>query len=1345
MPSSQTSSATATPSRVYDRQENSLRISLNDLRERKTSNGKDDDPDDHGENERANSSVAVRQKQVNSKSAKPEHVQRGTVAGGGVPNTVSAFINEEYGGDESDVNDRVYTENQKNLCTNCLRKVQISQEFQNFNCPQCVTSQTNPCGYNSLTNEERIRFKIQEQERNLEISPVEPFRNTETRVYLENSTSENHSCNAQTLRSYFDSSESDYSPTGLRRNCWNLMQNWPERTSSVPNELNSLGRKKKYKRTRNKIPPQASADLKNEIDDRLSESLTSSEDNAEEDLLSSRLPNLKRSSSWCFESTQSSKLISPTATNELQEFPYSLQEPPQKLDKNLGFIHQSYHNLALLDLDSICNTEASKMAEKRTSSDYETDIVCKSNFLLDELSAHYDKTASILNDRPVSSEKEAVVEPVVDVVDYAQETKPKPPQRRRRSSNSSYSETENTDDDQVQHVSLVIRKPPARQKRNQQQEKEKSNSLTQDFTFSALMQANKTFDQDPTILQTSYAQSLEKCNFDCREISNTDLTRTRTMPKRRFHSQANSAKKKNMVSSTPNLNAYQGDDQDIEDDMYVSSATTSMHQLPGAQTQKPLGILLPAGSRTSFGKEVSFCPVVSKYSWQEQSSEECHDDLEVPIPSVVPGEESDDEILDNCDAVVIKNTKENEIIGSLYKDAEALDESQHEATPKERVTMCSEENDMKEKYKAVIKELPTLTKTRSDGKEQVKEHKENEEYSEERANERASLTSSERPLLVMETREESQVNVCSNVVPFAHSETLDNETNADDDAVTEFITTATFSLTTNVNNETLKAKPDTATTISSTTSVTPSVIVKQEQIPEQQQEQQQQQKRVKAVKPTIVIARPISIQLPILSEPPINRAHHILYASQQMLDNFQRHQESENYEHSTKSQSVQNLNRMSSSSSNNNNAATMTSAATGSGKINNNNEIMKSKFKADEKHPNSKGFLSRLSNGFRFSMRRNKKKLQKDSETNANPPNTQVAEPVLVATKKVNGSTPVKSSKSAAKNSSKATGNNNQQPDYIYIPLKGPLPEKYETGFFESHHQNGNTDVKVTAVPATANGNSSANKLATVTKKGGKQSKTNGEEKKVTGKPPLPPQQQQQMQQQKTQSANSSQPQQMGSSRFYTQELSSADGPQPSQQPPTIRGSTEDFLASERYHSQRHDQSFANDAEQHNAMTASAAVNYDFGASPSRASVSQKTQMFNNLSSRNSAVEPKIGLIETNLDTHETVITGKTRSLINIGPNQNASGKRHTSAVEGHHHHHAGDHHHGDYYDDNDDDEVVVRPDGSVVVIKNAGSNGAAGSQAQIASVRRPHKSMEFLLDKENQKDVMVSQLNGRE
>lgn len=81
----------------------------------------------------------------------------------------------------------------------------------------------------------------------------------------------------------------------------------------------------------------------------------------------------------------------------------------------------------------------------------------------------------------------------------------------------------------------------------------------------------------------------------------------------------------------------------------------------------------------------------------------------------------------------------------------------------------------------------------------------------------------------------------------------------------------------------------------------------------------------------------------------------------------------------------------------------------------------------------------------------------------------------------------------------------------------------------------------------------------------------------------------------------------------------------------------------------------------------------------------------------------KIGLIETNLDTDETVISGKTRSLMELGP-QMATRSNATAANH------------------------------------RLGKHGAKGIDPTTIEPRRPHKSMEFLLDKENQRFVLVSQ-----
>lgn len=96
--------------------------------------------------------------------------------------------------------------------------------------------------------------------------------------------------------------------------------------------------------------------------------------------------------------------------------------------------------------------------------------------------------------------------------------------------------------------------------------------------------------------------------------------------------------------------------------------------------------------------------------------------------------------------------------------------------------------------------------------------------------------------------------------------------------------------------------------------------------------------------------------------------------------------------------------------------------------------------------------------------------------------------------------------------------------------------------------------------------------------------------------------------------------------------------------------------------------------------------------------------------------DSRIGLIETNLDTHETVISGKTRSLMELGP----LGPSGAGAA-------------GRMVPNN------CQRTASSAVQRGDGSNG--GSGASMEPTRRPHKSMEFLLDKENQRNVLVSDI----
>ncbi|XP_055848854.1 uncharacterized protein LOC129913906 isoform X2 [Episyrphus balteatus] len=697
--------------------------------------------------------------------------------------------------------------------------------------------------------------------------------------------------------------------------------------------------------------------------------------------------------------------------------------------------------------------------------------------------------------------------------------------------------------DEIHHVQLTIRKPPPRRNCSKS-----SKSLSNKITT--------TFDQDPTSLKTSYAQSLEKCNFDPKELSTNDLTRV--PPKRRFHA-ANKKQRVGIVSSTPNLNAFTHEDTD--DDMFVSSTHTSMQQLP--TTEKRMGILLPAGSRASFGsKGVSFYPVVSKYTWQEQSSEECNDTLVAPT--------SPDEQNDN--------------------DATVIEESHRKV----------EENESKE---SEIEEKDNIAKT--------SHNKENNEKDEETA-----------------IKEKITITINSVVATAAAA-----------------------------------AKPPPPPSSPAPTPAQSANISLKSAIVERGSDCYRLSGNNNVnVKPRLVLSasnKLISDKLDNNNPPqrPATPVPHILVQQPSC---------------STSSSVDSEMSKMS-------NYPVKCSAASGeSNSLNNNNELVKSKFKADEKHPQHKGFLSRFANGFRFSLRRNKKKQQqqqKEAQSHSQLP--PIAPP------------------SSKKHQIAAASNLQNSPDFIYIPLKGPIQH-----------------------PSAANGTPCTN----------------------NGKAPSSPS-----------------PSNTSSSNSYSNHvLLSNNNKQPGtavafQKPPRVVGVCEKrarqhalenatksideaFLDNERsYYDFKNQLNGVTNGygcnTQQNAMNNS----HQIGATapPSGGSgyhyyQSPQQQQINHC---------KIGLIETNLDTHETKISGKTRSLMELGPQvkYNFSSKRNTSSSSS-----GGGGVYGDDIDDgNDDDGDALLDDDSGVM--GSGGNKKSGGviSGHAAAARRPHKSMEFLLDKENQKNVL--------
>ncbi|XP_017151078.2 uncharacterized protein LOC108161349 isoform X2 [Drosophila miranda] len=969
--------------------------------------------------------------------------------------------------------------------------------------------------------------------------------------------------------------------------------------TSLPNELQQLGRRRT--RTRHNRPAPRNCHSNSSGGNSSSEDYDLEEEERRDDFFLDfcQQPRIRRSCSW----NVGKRGLGGGAPSSAAA-----------ASTGAGYMNASYQNLTLLDYtdtqpevgDLQRNSKRSQPAEEplehsqpldmsdRSSQplemsnrsslsggDYEQ-IICKGNFLLDELSKIYDKNVSILNDRPATAGAE-------DQVDCTHKLEAEEPP-------------------QVQHVQLTIRKPPPRQKKVSGESQPTTTTTPTPkqrpnlppaavLSFSSF---GKTFDQDPTNLRTSYAQSLEQCNFDAQEMSPTKVPSPRALPKRRFQSQAAAAKQKSLVSSTPNLSAFDNSNGETEDDIYVSSAHTSMHQLPQSANQpKPLGILLPAGSRNSFSKEVSFCPVVSKYCWQEQSSEEPQEDP--GLGSDTPGHsDDDDELMDNVDATVMHNTKENENIAARYNQEQQKSETQPQESVVVEVSIELEERATAEEPATAEESLATIATAESDAEE-------SDDNNENIANIAAAAAAAAAAEADSEPRHEPVSNA-GNETAFIHEQRA-------------------------------VAQPSQSTPLSTSTLASSSPSPSHS-LP------------FSASRDTAPPQRPLSLHLPILSEPPTNRAHHILYASQQLL---QRYDEEEPHEREDRRQ--------------------MAPPASGTVESPTKQKGGKSPGKTDDKHPSSKSFLSRFANGLRFSLRRKKKQQQQQQQLEQKPPLTKAA--------------PVKATKQQS---------NGKSADFIHIPLKPP----------RSASSNVQTLDDSNASEASTASLHSGSTLA----------KTSTLQKVVTGKPPLPKQ---------------------------PPRLTHAP-------PPTVPASATHAYASEALLSAEREQ-YREFADQLSAGMQAARMRDT--ESPSRATVAQKTQMFNQLGAGSSAgagagagmrptmvtavpvqVSPvlddedgsgKMGLIETNLDTHETVISGKTRSLMDITCNPlSQPHKRYlvkrlnvTSAA---------------YDVDVDDDDLL---DGDVVVNGHHIKSSPAAGGVQIASVRRPHKSMEFLLDKENQRNVL--------
>lgn len=351
--------------------------------------------------------------------------------------------------------------------------------------------------------------------------------------------------------------------------------------------------------------------------------------------------------------------------------------------------------------------------------------------------------------------------------------------------------------------------------------------------------------------------------------------------------------------------------------------------------------------------------------------------------------------------------------------------------------------------------------------------------------------------------------------------------------------------------------------------------------------------------------------------------------------------------------------------------------------------------KPDKK--NKPGFLSRFS-GFRFSLRGNKKKL-KSLDHPAHGGNEMGNSNNIVLVSKsatIDGSGLVPVRQRPIENNGRTSGyqrNSMRANDFVYIPLKDPSNGGAATIACVSDKS---SDKK-------SNGRTASTTVATASAI--HPAKQHNDDKKhvLTGKPPLP------KQPPRVVGVCAKQP----ATVRHAHQQRSMSAPREIQ--PPVDGKI--------YHDDGHGDNYDDDADfyYNQLRSGSRRLNQTIGGGMMTSAVSSDGMLLD----ESTYVEDsfctndtddgddsrrhggKIGLIETNLDTDETIISGKTRSLMELGPQQMSIHRMSGGVARRLHGRHA--------------------------------AGGAGNGTGASVEPRRPHKSMEFLLDKENQRFVLVS------
>uniref|UniRef100_A0A336M1E4 CSON007228 protein n=1 Tax=Culicoides sonorensis TaxID=179676 RepID=A0A336M1E4_CULSO len=871
--------------------------------------------------------------------------------------------------------------------------------------------------------------------------------------------------------------------------------------------------------------------------------------------------------------------------------------------------------------------------------------------LLEEITAHFDRNLSILNDqqdtyepsvRTIYEEPESTLTQHPIPVARPKKQPPLPPPRKSSKnkiisptftsittqalqsihSDSLQSKNINTHHDEIDYAPHHHQHPPPSYTEYLLSAKNSNGAIS------------KTFDQDPTNLRTTYTESLEQCNFDSNQCSSVDLDAIRANMvspslgiKGKDLSRQSQIHGRVLVQSTPNLNTNRSQFKtyDMNDSLEHHNSLKDVTMITFMGTSKQ-GILHQTtsvgsatetaqntGSKSGLSKGVSFCPIVSEISWQDTNVSDdslsgASSNSSNNVSAYPKYNMQDEDDLDDDELIALENYRTNQ----NYDEDDEEDENDSAFHQGTKSWINEDEMNGKNNHCGDFGEylLPiysgsgaenlknTFTTTfvidNLDKQQNNKTTKQEEQKQQQHGAIRHTsvvhipiVNNNSHDRIELFTSERDNHTINNNENNCISSGNINEITSIHKDNDDSVKMYANEKRSQNNNNNSGGAIALNSDTIGATSA---NVITEKSVISHS-------------------VNKNIKNNNQMMNNQKINKASYLDAVSS--VNNNNGH---------NGDQKVQVSNLMTNNKNNN---------------IEKNLNLNKFEVQKSKKKD---GFLSRISSGLRFSFRG--KKGQK-AQTGSN---------AVYNYNQFDGNQPIVGDY-AKKQNMKVTRQNNQ--DIVFIPLKDPTTENVQS-FIEHEIENAHL-----ASSADNSHNNNNNHMLH-----GKKPPIPSKPPRpfVTGRPPIHP--------------KSVHAQQRGTSLSPPRDTANNVYHEivPANQ---LRAAT----LSGKYLSSGGD--CAND---HNATMGS---------------------------------EQKIGLIETNLDTHETIITGKTQSLMELGGPQNysvSSRKGHTIGPVS---------------------RAIINSKANKTIIGNHHHNNTLEIDDTDASNARPHKSMEFLLDKENHQQVL--------